>query len=92
MTEKKAPSLLQLQHAITFPSTCSSTSDTTILQGIAEWCTPENTIVLENVPKGVNIQSLQHKVKEVTELKEDDFVLEYKGTLALMMLQGHAAG
>lgn len=70
----------------------SITSNCTIVQGIVEKYTPDNTIVIEDIPEGVNLKSPKCQFNEVTELEEDDFTLEHKGSKALMVLLGEAAG
>ena len=62
-------------------------------QGIVEKCSPDTTIVIEDIPEGVDEDYLKFYLEKVTRLEEGDkFILEQKGTKALMVLQGEAAG
>ena len=62
-------------------------------QGIVEKCSPDTTIVIEDIPEGVDEDNLKFYLERVTRLEEgDEFILDHKGTKALMVLQGEAAG
>ena len=62
-------------------------------QGIVEKCSPDTTIVIEGIPEEVDEGYLKLYLERVTRLEEgDEFILEQKGTKALMVLQGEAAG
>ena len=58
------------------------------VQAMVEDCTPENTIVIEDVPEGIDEDHLAMYLEKVTKLDEDEFTVKYKGTKALMVLQG----
>ena len=62
-------------------------------QGIVEKCSPDTTIVIEDIPERVDEDYLKFYLEKVTRLEEgDEFTVECKGTIALMVLQGEAAG
>lgn len=61
------------------------------LQEIMEKCTPNNTIVIEGIPDGINEEYLCMYLEKATRLDEDEFSVEHKGTKALMVLQEDAA-
>ena len=62
-------------------------------QGVVEKRSPDTTIVIEGIPEGVDEEHLKFYLEKVTKLEEgDEFTLEHKGTIALMVLQGEAAG
>ena len=62
------------------------------VQELMEKCNQDNTILIEKIPNGITNNYLKLYLKSVTGLKEGDFTLEYKGTMALMVLQGDATG
>lgn len=62
------------------------------MQEIVEKCSQDNTILIENIPEGIAEEYLRLYLECVTPLVEDDFTLEHKGTMALMVLQGDATG
>ena len=59
------------------------------VQAMMENCSPNNTIVIEDVPEGIDEGHLGFYLEMVTGLEEDDeFTVKHKETKALMVLQG----
>lgn len=58
------------------------------VQAMVEKCTPANTIVIEDVPEGIDEEHLGMYLEKVTKLDDDEFTVKHKGTKALMVLQG----
>ena len=59
------------------------------VQAMVENCTPDNTIVIEDVPEGIDKEHLVMYLEKATKLEEnEEFTVKHKGTKALMVLQG----
>lgn len=61
-------------------------------EGVVEKCSPDTTIVIEDIPEGVDEYLLKMYLERVTKMEEDEFTLDQKETKAVMVLQGEAAG
>ena len=61
-------------------------------QGVVDRCSPDTTIVIEDIPEGVDEDHLKVYLERVTKMEEDEFTLDQKETKAVMVLQGKAAG
>ena len=62
------------------------------VQEIMKKCNQDNTILIEKIPNGITNNYLKLYLESATGLKEGDFILKHKGTMALMVLQGDATG